>query len=88
MRTKLGSPVGELSAKLTEGVSYQKNHTPSVTATPCHLEVNCPNGAREATLGCPHRGGKIAYGNDFNSSRSDTFVLHFAFCILHLKEPM
>ena len=25
----------------------------------------------------------IAFGNDYNKSRSDTFVLHFAFCILH-----
>ena len=24
---------------------------------PGHLKVNCPFGAREATLGCPSRGG-------------------------------
>ena len=46
-----------LSAKLTGGVSYPRRHTPS-TAKAVPLKVNCPEGAREATLGCPLRGGK------------------------------
>ena len=28
--------------------------TPSAPATPGHLKVNCPEGAREAALGCPY----------------------------------
>ena len=42
--------MGELSALLTEGAFF----TPSDPAMPGHLKVNCPEGAREATLGCPH----------------------------------
>ena len=42
---------------LTGGVSYPRRHTPS-TAKAVPLKVNCPEGAREATLGCPLWGGK------------------------------
>ena len=42
--------MGELSALLTEGAFF----TPSDPAMAGHLKVYCPEGGREATLGCPH----------------------------------
>ena len=45
-----GTARRRLSALLTEGAFF----TPSDPAMPGHLKVNCPEGAREATLGGPH----------------------------------
>ena len=55
----------------------------SVPASPGHLKVNCPTGAREATLGCPIGGGKggrktPALGGELeNVVEDDTATVNF-----------
>ena len=37
---------------------FEKRASPSDLASLGHLKVNCPVGAREATLGCPRKRGR------------------------------
>ena len=59
--------------------------TPSVTAPPCHLKVNCPAGAREAGLGHPQGGRLWSLRNEksvcCNQKRTEASKLPCAFCV-------
>jgi len=51
----------DFAAKLTRSAIFPPAAaTSSVMAEPCRLKVNCPVGARETTLGCPHK-GKLSF---------------------------
>ena len=61
----LAPSVRGLSAQPTGGVFCPWRYTPSDLAALGHLKVNCPAGAREATLGCPLWGRRedgVPYG--------------------------
>ena len=59
METRTLGPLREGAVSFADwgSVLPPRRHTPS-TAKAVPRKVNCPEGAREATLGCPLRGGK------------------------------
>jgi len=54
----LSPTVGWLAFKPPQGALHflRRSRPLPSRLTPCHLKVNCPEGARETTLGCPQRG--------------------------------
>ena len=47
----------------------------------CHLKVNCPKGAREATLGCPPGEGLCTINYNLNTTPFHKSVKNYiAFC--------
>ena len=60
----------DLQSKSSEKPTFpRKVGTPSDLALLGHLKVNCPEGAREATLGCPRKRGRQV----FFAAKTDRF---------------